>query len=486
MPGERICRSKRFHKCQPAVQTAPLSSHPGTTHLESFLFSMPDNLATADVDGDALARLADKTDVDQLLGALSDLDEEDLRRLADGARPRKPQRPSPAPPVNADVYDVFEDLTDAQEATRETVRSFMQEEVEPVANEMWEDGTFPKDLIPKAGALFDEVVGRDAYTFPSDDPIRTNLISFEMSRVEPSFCTFWGVHTLLCMGSVALFGSEEQKERFLEPLAAFDLIGSWALTEPDHGSDVSRGLETTARREGDTWVLDGAKKWAGNATFADVTVVWARDEADGCIKGFLVEQERPGYHVEQIGGKIAKRGVENGRIELDGVALPEANRLPGVSHFGDVSAQLATCRASVAWEAAGLATGAYEKALAYCNERTQFGKPTSSFQMVQDKLVTMLGKVTALQTFVMQLGRLEAGAGAIGNERSSLAKVWACDTMREVVSIARGIMGGNGILLDHDVARLFADAEGVYSYEGSREMNALIVGRAITGQSAFV
>jgi glutaryl-CoA dehydrogenase len=447
---------------------------------------MPDDLAPADVDGDLLARLGEKTDVDQLLHALSDLDEDELRRLAEGTQPRTPRRPSPTPPVNPDVYDVFGDLTDAQQDARETVRSFMLEEVEPVANAAWEAASFPKELIPKAGALFDDVIGTDNYTFPPDDPIRDNLISFEMSRVGPSFCTFWGVHTFLCMGSVALFGSEEQKERFLDPLAAFDMIGSWALTEPDHGSDVSRGLTTTARREGDTWVLDGAKKWAGNAPFADVTVIWARDVSDGNVKGFLVEQERPGYYVEQIGGKISKRSVENGLIELDHVEVPEANRLPGVSHFGDVGAQLATCRASVAWEAAGLATGAYEKALDYCNNREQFGKPTSSFQMVQDELVTMLGKVTALQTFVMQLGRLQAQEGTISNERSSLAKVWACDTMREVVSIARGVMGGNGILLDHNVARFFADAEGVYSYEGSREMNALIVGRAITGQSAFV
>jgi glutaryl-CoA dehydrogenase len=447
---------------------------------------MPDDLAADDVNGEALARLAEKANVDQLLDALSDLDEKDLSRLADGARPQKPQRPSPTPPVDPDVYDVFDDLTDPQDQARKTVRSFMLEEVEPIANEAWKAGTFPKALIPKAGALFDEVIGTDAYTFPPDDPVRKNLISFEMARVDPSFGTFWGVQTSLCMGSLALFGSEDQRERFLEPLAAFDMIGSWALTEPDHGSDVSRGLETTAHRNGDTWVLDGAKKWSGNATFADVNVVWARDEADGQVKGFLVEQERPGYHVEKLEGKIAERSVENALIELDGVEVPEANRLPGVSHFGDVGRQLATCRAGVAWEAAGLATGAYEKALAYCNNREQFGRPTSSFQMVQDQLVTMLGKVTALQTFVMQLGRLQSGEGEISNERSSLAKVWACDTMREVVSIARSIMGGNGILLEHDVARLFADAEGVYSYEGSREVNALIVGRAITGQSAFV
>jgi len=447
---------------------------------------MPDPTDALDLNADALDDLAAKTDVSRLLDALNELDAKALDRLADGARPERPRRMPDSPPVDPDFYDVFEDLTDAQVEAREAVRSFMLEEVQPVANEAWEDGTFPRALIPKAGALFDAVIGVGDYTFPLPDPVLAGLLSFEMARVDPSFCTFWGVHTGLCMGSIAMFGSEAQKERFLRPMEQFELVGSWALTEPDHGSDASRGLETTARRDGDTWILNGEKKWSGNATFADVNVVWARDPSDGHVKGFLVQQDMPGYHVEKLDGKIAKRGVENVRIELTDVEVPEANRLPGVSQFRDVAAQLAPCRAGVAWEAAGLATGAYEKALAYCNDREQFGRPVSGFQMVQDQLVTMLGQVTALQTFVMQLGRLEAREGHVSAERASLAKVWACDTMREVVATARGIMGGNGILLEHDVARLFADAEGVFAYEGSREMNALIVGRAITGQSAFV
>jgi len=440
-----------------------------------------------DLDADLLARIAERTDdVNELLGALSELDATDLERLADGARPAKPRRTPQPPPVDGDVYDVFENLTPEQAHARTATRSFMEEVVHPVANEAWENGTFPKDLIPEAGAFFDDVIGAGNYTFPYDDPVRSGIISFEMSRVDPSFCTFYGVQTGLCMGSIAMYGSEEQKERFLRPLERFDMVGSWALTEPNHGSDASRGLETTARRDGDDWILNGAKKWAGNATFADVNVIWARDVSDGQVKGFLVEMDMDGYEVEKLGGKIAKRGVENVLIDLDDVRVPEKNRLPGVESFQDVGTQLAPCRAGVAWEAAGLATGAYEKALEYCNERIQFGKPVSSFQMVQDQLVSMLGTVTALQTFVMQLGRLEEREGYISAGRASLAKVWACDAMRDVVQTARGVMGGNGILLEHDVARLFADAEGVFAYEGSREMNALIVGRAITGQSAFV
>jgi len=438
------------------------------------------------VDPEALGRLSDKTDVSKLLRQLGDLDARDLERLAEGARPARPQRSPEPPPVDGDFYDVFEDLTDEQERVRMAVRTFMEETVAPTSNEAWEEGVFPRALIPKAGALFADLFDTGSYTFPPDDPIATGIVSYEMSRVDPSFCTFWGVHTGLSMGSLAMFGSEDQKERYLRPMEEFEMVGSWALTEPKHGSDASRGLETTAERQGDTWVLNGAKKWSGNATFADVNVIWARDVADSNVKGFLVELDTPGYEVEKLGGKVSKRAVENVLISIDDVEVPEANRLPGVSQFSDVGMQLASCRAGVAWEAAGLAAGAYEKALEYCNDRIQFGKRITSFQMVQDQLVRMLGKVTALQTFVMQMGRAEERNGYITPERASLAKVWCCDTMREVVSIARGIMGGNGILLEHDVARLFADAEAVYAYEGSREMNALIVGRGITGQSAFV
>ncbi|HHP7238566.1 acyl-CoA dehydrogenase family protein [Longibacter sp.] len=437
------------------------------------------------IDPEQLARLSEKTDVSALLDRLDDLDARDLERLSQGARPARPQRSPEPPPVDGDFYDVFEDLTEKQQHVRQQVRTFMEETVAPRANEAWEKGVFPRDLIPAAGDLFADIM-TDGYTFPPEDPIAVGLVSYEMSRVDPSFCTFWGVHTGLSMGSLAMFGSDAQKEKYLRPMETFDMIGSWALTEPKHGSDASRGLETTAEKKGDTWILNGAKKWSGNATFADVNVIWARDTRDGNVKGFLVELGTDGYEVEKLPGKISKRAVENVLIEMNDVEVPEANRLPGVEKFADVGLQLASCRAGVAWEAAGLAAGAYEKALEYCNERIQFGKRITSFQMVQDQLVRMLGKVTALQTFVMQLGRQEARDGYITPERASLAKVWCCDTMREVVSIARGLMGGNGILLEHDVARLFADAEAVYAYEGSREMNALIVGRGITGQSAFV
>jgi glutaryl-CoA dehydrogenase len=289
----------------------------------------------------------------------------------------------------------------------------------------------------------------------------------EVGRVDPSINTFLGVHWGLALISIVMFGSEAQKERWLGPMERFEKIGSWALTEPDHGSDASAGLEATATRSGDTWTLNGAKKWSGNAMFADVTVIWARDTADGQVKGFLVEKDTPGFHVDKLGGKIAKRAVENVEIRRD------------------VARQLAPARVGVAWEACGMAMGLYEKTHRYCTDRIQFGQPIAGFQLVQDGLVQMLGNVTAIQGMVLQLAQLHDEPASL-HERASLAKVYCVDKMRETAQIGRGLLGGNGILLEHDVARFFADAEAVYSYEGSREMNALIVGRAVTGLSAFV
>lgn len=449
---------------------------------------MPDQ-SNSVLESDAVDRIARKVDLDQLFEQLGGMDESTLNRLAATGSTAPPRRAADAyepPAVDLDFYDVFKDaLTDEQKAIRQTVRTFMEDEVRPVINAYWDRGEFPREMIAKFGDLYADTIGVGNYTFPARDPVLSGVIGIEMSRVDPSLCTFYGVHTGLCMGSIYMFGSDEQKERWIPAMERFEAIGSWALTEPDHGSDASQGLETTAERDGDTWIINGAKKWSGNATIAAVNCIWARDVEDGNVKGFLVEQDTPGYHVEKLGGKIAKRAVENVLIDLDDCRVPDANRLPKANQFRDVGAQLAPCRAGVAWEACGIAMGAYEATLRYTTNRIQFGRPIAGFQMVQDGLVKMLGHVTALQAFVLKLGQLEAEQGYISHERASLAKVWCCDRMREVVAIARGLLGGNGILVDYDVARLFADAEAVYSYEGTREMNTLIVGKAITGLSAF-
>jgi glutaryl-CoA dehydrogenase len=307
----------------------------------------------------------------------------------------------------------------------------------------------------------------------------------EMARVDASISTFHGVHSGLAMGTIYLCGSEEQKRRWLPPMRKLETIGAFGLTEPEVGSGASGGLLTTARREGDSWVLNGQKKWIGNATFADVTVIWARDEADNQVKGFLVEKGTPGFTAEKMEGKMALRVVQNALITLRDCRVPVANRLERARSFRDTAAVLRMTRAGVAWEAVGCALGAYEHALQYAKERHQFGRPIGRFQLVQDLLVTMLGNVTASQCMVVRLSQLQ-DAGIMRDEHASLAKAFCTTKCRETVGLARELFGGNGILLENNVGRFVADAEAIYSYEGTREMNTLIVGRAVTGFGAFV
>jgi glutaryl-CoA dehydrogenase len=311
------------------------------------------------------------------------------------------------------------------------------------------------------------------------------MLAMEMTRTDASVSTFFGVHNGLAMYSVHSGGDQEQRDRWLPAMAAMDRIGAFAMTEPLGGSDVAGGMRTTARREGDTWVLNGAKKWIGNATFADYVVVWARDVDDNHVKGFVVEKDMPGFDPVKIQNKLAFRIVENAEITLTDVRVPEANRLQNINSFRDVAEILRATRAGVAWQALGVMAGAYELALDYARERRQFGRPIGGFQLVQDLLVKSLGNVTASWGMLVQLARLQ-DAGIFRDEHSSLAKAFVTSRMREVVAWSREIFGGNGILLDHDIARFFADAEAIYSFEGTREMNTLIVGKSITGESAFV
>ncbi len=406
--------------------------------------------------------------------------EEALAEVVRGLE-RDKRTPTP-PPVNGDFYDVTATFSEDEKRMQRTLRDFFARDIEPIINDYWDRGEFPKEVIPKFGALVETLYG--PYR-PGMSLKRSGVMSLELGRGDPSMSTFFGVHWGLCMTSIDRFGSPEQKARWLPPMYRFEKIGSWALTEPLVGSAAAAGLGTTATRTGDTWTLSGEKKWSGNATIADVNVIWAKDTADGEVKGFLVEKGTPGYHVEKLRGKIAKRAIDNVLIGLESVQVDESDRLPGVNSFKDVATQLASGRAGVAWEAVGIALAAYEHALDYCNKRAQFGRPITSFQLVQAQLVGMLGNVTAMLTMMNRLAALEK-EGGLSPERASLAKAWCTEKMRETVATARGVVGGNGILLEHHIARFFADAEAVYSYEGSWEMNTLIVGRAITGVSAFV
>jgi glutaryl-CoA dehydrogenase len=379
-----------------------------------------------------------------------------------------------------DFYGLEARLTDDEREILHRVRAFMREDVAPVVNEAWTHARFPFEIVPGYAKL-----GISGIGYSGARPLLDGMIAMEIARVDPSIATFHGVHSGLAMGSIALCGSPEQQQRWLPGMAAVKAIGAFGLTEPEVGSGASRGLLTTARRDGDTWVLNGAKNWIGNASFADLVVIWARDVENDQVKGFVVEKGTPGFHTDVLKDKIALRIVQNARITLDDVRVPEANRLQQANSFRDTAAVLRATRAGVAWMAVGTALGAYENALAYSNEREQFGRPIAGFQLVQDLLVRMLGNITASAALCAQLAELQQAGGA-KDEHSALAKAFCTVRMRESVGWARELMGGNGILLERNVGRFVADAEAIYSYEGTREMNTLIVGRAITGQSAFV
>ena len=387
--------------------------------------------------------------------------------------------------TDADFYLIEQTLDDDGRQLLRRVREFMEKTVQPVINHYWTREEFPFDLMDGFRGL--GIPGRlfEGYGCPGGGFLLDGLIAMELARVDPSISTFFGVHGGLAMGSIYLCGSEEQKQRWLPEMARMDKIGAFGLTEPEVGSGVAGGLGTTARRDGDEWVLDGQKKWIGNATFADYVVIWARSLEDGQVKGFVVEKDTPGFNPVKMRDKIALRVVQNAHITLEEVRVPEASRLQQANTFRDTAAVLRLTRAGVAWQATGCARGAYEHALAYAKQRQQFGRPIAGFQLVQDLLVRMLANVTSSACLCTRLSQLQE-QGLAKDHHSALAKAFCTVRMRETVGWARELLGGNGILLENHVGRFVADAEAIYSYEGTREMNTLIVGRAITGIGAFV
>ncbi|MGY1726191.1 acyl-CoA dehydrogenase family protein [Geodermatophilus sp. SYSU D01062] len=388
------------------------------------------------------------------------------------------------PTVTSDFYELEALLDEEDRATLMRVRAFMDEQVEPVINQYWTRAQFPRELIPGLAELGIAGAQYSGHGSPGRSSLFDGMVSMELGRGDPSVATFMGVHGGLAMGTLHLCASEEQKERWLPGMARMETIGAFGLTEPEHGSDVARGIQTTARRDGDEWVLDGQKKWIGNGSFADLVVIWARDVETDRVLGFVVETPTPGFSAVDLEDKIALRAVQNAHITLDGVRVPEENRLQNANSFRDTANVLRATRVSVAWSAVGCSRGAYEHALRYALGREQFGRPITSFQLVQDLLFRMLGNITASAALCARASQLQ-DCGMLRDEHASMAKGYSTMRMRETVGWARELMGGNGILLENHVGRFVADAEAIYSYEGTREVNSLIVGRAITGTSAI-
>ena len=435
------------------------------------------------LDLDKIGALAAKVDLNKMVGLVSSMKPEDLQKLMKFMEGGKKKHAFPE--VDGDFYDLKEWLTPEERAVQLQVREFMREHIAPIANEYWLKDEFPHHIIPEMAKLNICGLTYTGYGCPGKSNLLEGFLAMEMARVDCSTSTFFGVQSGLAMGSIYHCGSEEQKQQWLPPMQRMEKIGAFGLTEPEVGSGAAGGLTCTCKREGDTWILNGQKKWIGNATFADLVIIWARDLDDGNVKGFIVEKGFEGFKAEKIRGKMALRIVQNALITLTNCAVPESNRLQNANSFKDTANVLRMTRAGVAWQAVGCARGAYESALTYTNERKQFGRTISSFQLVQDLLVQMLSNLTAMQTMVCRLSQLQDN-GKLTDEQASLAKVFCTLRTRDIVSHARELFGGNGILIEYDIARFVADAEAIYSYEGTKEINTLIVGRSITGQSAFV
>ncbi|GAC1355811.1 MAG: acyl-CoA dehydrogenase family protein [Ktedonobacteraceae bacterium] len=381
-----------------------------------------------------------------------------------------------------DFYLMDELLTAEERRIRDKVRAFSDQEVTPIINDYWERAEFPFELIPKLAALNIAGGSIKGYGCPAMSNVASGLIALELARGDASVCTFFGVHSGLAMSSIAMLGSEEQKQRWLPAMARMEKIGAFGLTEPDHGSDAV-ALETSARRVDNEYILNGSKRWIGNASFADVTIIWARDDA-GKVGGFLVEKGTPGFEPTVIKGKVAKRAVWQADIKLTDVHVPAESRLALSHSFKDTSSVLTATRSGVAWEAIGHAMAAYEIARDYTQKRIQFGKPLASFQTIQIKLASMLANVTTMQLLCLRLGQLQT-EGKMTAAMASMAKMNNARLAREVVADAREMLGGNGILLDYNIARHHADIEAVFTYEGTDTIQSLIVGRDITGIQAF-
>ena len=401
--------------------------------------------------------------------------------------PKKPfVQPKELPTPNLDFYEMAETLPSEELAVLKQVRTFMQTKVAPIITKHWVEDSFPFELLPGVKELNIGGVGMQGYGCRGGSAQLFGLIAMEMARFDASIATFFGVHNGLAMGSIYLGGSEEQKRKWLPPMARWEKIGCFGLTEPLVGSGASGGLTTTAKRDGNTWVINGQKKWIGNSPWCDISVIWARDVDDNQVKAFIIENKTtPGFNVEKIQNKIALKVVQNGLITLDNCHVPEENRLQTDKSFRDTARVLRMTRYLVAWEATGCAMGAYENALKYAQERLQFGRPIGSFQLVQDLLAKMLANITASQCLVVRMAQLQA-AGKMTDAHAALSKAFCTAKCRETVAWARELLGGNGIAADYNVGRFFVDAEALYSYEGTYQMQNLIVGKAITGFSAFV
>jgi glutaryl-CoA dehydrogenase len=381
---------------------------------------------------------------------------------------------------DADLMYIVDLLPPDEQLRYQEVREFLQSRIRAASIDYWNREEFPFGLLAELGKY-----GLGGLQTDGTSKLFKGLMYVEVARADVSLSALVGIHNELIVGMIDELGSAEQKARWLPGLTAFTQLGAFALTEPEHGSDIAGGLETTARLDGDEWVLNGAKRWIGAGTIADFALVWARDVADQHIKGFIVETDRPGYTATKIANKIGLRIMQNADIVLDEVRIPAANLLPGATSFSKANELLRDSRAWVGWQGAGIQLAAFDVARAYSLRRRQFGKELARFQLIQQQLAEILGNATASLALMAQLARIQE-EGKLEMVQAAMAKATTTRLARASVAMGRSLMGGNGISSDYEMGKLFGDAEILYTYEGSYEINSLIVARAVTGKSAFV
>ena len=380
----------------------------------------------------------------------------------------------------ADLLDHRSALPQDQQRRLRELREFLDAEIRPHTAEHWSRDEFAPELAAKCGEF-----GLGDLRSPDTDSVFRGFVAAELARADISISVYLALHSDLVMATLDELGSEEQKQQWLPPMRRMEFTGCFALTEPDHGSDVAGGLATTARRDGDHWVLNGTKRWIGNGTIARIAIVWARDEADGQVKGFIVETDTPGFTATKIEHKIAVKIVQNADITLEDVRIPASNHLPGTASFKDTNVILEQSRAGLAWQSVGAQMAIFDVARRYALERQQFGRPLASFQLTQDHLVRIAANTTASTGIAHRMSQLRAqGTATMG--QAAMAKLKTSQMARESAALGRQLMGGNGILADREMGKIFSDVEAIFTYEGTAEVNTLIVGRALTGVSAFV
>ncbi|ELK4628065.1 acyl-CoA dehydrogenase family protein [Staphylococcus pseudintermedius] len=388
-----------------------------------------------------------------------------------------------------DILSIAKGLTDGEVALLQQLNDLLESKYRQDINQHWVDATVPEDYFQDIGNLnyFTNPLlyqGREEAKTPSQ--LFQFFMSYTIARFDVSLATLLGVHQGLGHNTFLFGGSSEQVAKYVPKLQSHELRTCFALTEPNHGSDVAGGLETVAERHGDEWVINGAKKWIGGAHVSDVIPVFAVNKETGQPHCFVVKPEQEGVEIDILQHKIALRIVPNAEIRLNHVKVKEADRLQNITSFKDIAKILYSTRAGVAYMATGALAGTLRATLSYVKERQQFGKSISQYQLIQEKLAMIQGNLTHAMAMSAQLARMQEN-GEYDEVATSTAKMMNALRLRESVAMGRGITGGNGILAgEHDIARFFSDAEAIYTYEGTHEMNALVIGRALTGVSAFV